>query len=64
MYYGAVAKLIFISNYVFRTNTEKTIFANLKTFYYISCSPTGDRIYMDSHFATVPREVSNMLKEL
>jgi len=39
IYYGAVAKLIFISNYVFRTNTEKTIFANLKTFYYISCPP-------------------------
>ena len=31
---GAVAKLIFVSNYIFRTNTEKTIFANLKTFCY------------------------------
>jgi len=39
IYYGAVAKLIFISNYAFRTNTEKNIFANLKTFYYISCPP-------------------------
>ena len=52
IYYGAVAKLIFISNYVFRTNAEKTIFANLKTFCYISCPPMGDKIYMDSHFAT------------
>ena len=55
IYYGAVAKLIFISNYVFRTNTEKTIFANLKTFCYISCPPMGDKIYMDSHFATAPK---------
>ena len=29
-----VAKLNFISNYVLLTDTEKTIFANLKTFYY------------------------------
>jgi len=49
---GAVTKLNFISNYVLRTDTEKTIFANLKTFYYISCPPTGDKTYMDSHFAT------------
>jgi len=30
----AVEKLIFTSSYVYRTDTEKTIFANLKTFYY------------------------------
>jgi len=36
---GDVTKLNFISNYVLRTDTEKTIFANLKTFYHISCPP-------------------------
>jgi len=34
-FYGAVVKLIFISNYVFRGETTKAIFANLKIFYYI-----------------------------
>ena len=34
MVFGTVAKLIFTSSYVYRTDTEKTIFANLKTFYY------------------------------
>ena len=52
IFIGAVAKLIFISNvvlFVFRRETE---FANLNTFYYISCPPMGDKIYMDSYFAT------------
>ena len=41
MVFGTVAKLIFTSSYVYRTDTEKTIFANLKTFYYMSCPPYG-----------------------
>ena len=35
-FYGAVVKLIFISNYVFRGETTKAIFANLKIFYHIT----------------------------
>ena len=54
MVFGTVAKLIFTSSYVYRTDTEKTIFANLKTFYYMSCPPTGDKTYKDSPFATAP----------
>ena len=60
--YGTVAKLIFISNYVYRTDTEKTIFANLKTFYYMSCPPTGDKTYMDSTFATTPKYNTTLQK--
>ena len=39
---GAVAKLTLLALFilfVFRRETEKIIFANLNTFYYISCPP-------------------------